>query len=157
MFVLICLSYLRYLCLLMYSGVQHTLRLFLCCLSSPCLVLLVSLDSPFFIVHSVRLYLKVFVLFMLFVLTYSGVQHTLRLFLRCLSSPCVPCVVSFSRYVCPFFIVHSVFSNVYLYIDIKCYITEIHIHVVLISVHSFFSILVWGETYLLCEYCLRSK
>jgi hypothetical protein len=45
-------------------------------------------------------------------LAYSGVQHILCCILLCFSSSCVPYDASFSGL--SFFIVHSVFSNIYL-------------------------------------------
>ena len=109
------MSYLRYLCLLAHSGVQHILccvfvlfvfRLvypmlsvsldcvvFLFCLSSSCVPYVVSFSGL----------CCVFVLFV-FRLVYPMLSVSLDcvVFLYCLSSSCVPYVVSFSGLCCVF-------------------------------------------------------
>ena len=86
------MSYLRYLCLFVYSGVQYILFIcFLFCFSSSCVPYVASFSGLF-----------------LFYLSSSCVPYVVSfsgLFLFYLSSSCVPYVASFSGLsilVCPF-------------------------------------------------------
>ena len=86
------MSYLHYLCLLVYSGVQHILCcVFLLPLSSSC-VLCMMASNTYCIVF---LGLFVFVL----CLVYDGIQHVLYcVFLLPLSSSCVLCMMASNTY-----------------------------------------------------------
>jgi len=91
------MSYLRYLCLFAYSGVQHILTIWVSCTRQDLLDLHGCLGSPRFVLRSLMLIVLVFcVVFVLFVLVL------------CLVCPMLPVSLD-----CPFFIALSVFSNVY--------------------------------------------